>query len=61
MLDRVGSLLRKERLSRNPEAQALEDVVCIVFLAYQLADFGRQHERAKVIEILRKTWRKMSP
>jgi hypothetical protein len=33
MLDRVGSLLRKERLCRNPEAQAQEDVVCIVFLA----------------------------
>src|SRR5689334_6093651 len=29
---RVGSLIRKERLKQDAEAQALEDVICLVFL-----------------------------
>lgn len=56
----VQALLRKERLKRDPEAQALEDVVCLVFLAYYFEDFAAQHERGKIIDILRKTWAKMS-
>jgi hypothetical protein len=31
-----------------------------VFLENYLADFSRSHERAKVVDILRKTWNKMS-
>lgn len=57
---RVQSLLRKERLKRDPEVQALEDVICLVFLEHYLADFATQHDEAKIIDILRKTWRKMS-
>src|SRR3954471_24845662 len=29
---RVASLIRKERLKTDPEAQTLEDVICLVFL-----------------------------
>ena len=58
---RVRSLLRKERLKQDPEAQTLEDVICLVFLESYFADFARQHEEEKVLGILRKTWRKMSP
>lgn len=58
---RVQSLLRKERLKRDPEVQCLEDVVCLVFLENYLADFARQHDDAKLLNILRKTWNKMSP
>ena len=61
MIARVGALLRKEGLRRDPEAQALEDVACLVFLAHYFADFAAQHPEDKVIDILRKTWRKMSP
>ncbi len=57
----VESLIRKHRLKRDPEAQALEDVVCVVFLEDYFADFAVKHEDAKVIDILRKTWPKMSP
>lgn len=57
---RVGSLLRKERLKRDPESQALEDVICLVFLRHYLAEFTQAHEEEKVIDILAKTWRKMS-
>lgn len=58
---RVESLILKRRLKDEPEAQALEDVVCVVFLKDYLADFTGQHDDAKVIDILRKTWAKMSP
>ena len=57
----VQSLLRKERLKRNADAQCLEDVACLVFLENYLADFAPQHDEQKVLAILRKTWNKMSP
>ena len=57
---RVQALLRKERLKQDPEAQALEDVACLVFLAHYFAPFAGKHNRDKVCEIIRKTWRKMS-
>lgn len=57
---RVGSLIRKEHLKTDPEAQALEDVVCLVFLEHYFADFSRKHEAEKLVTILRKTWTKMS-
>lgn len=57
---RVQSLIKKERLKRDPEAQCLEDVVCLVFLENYFADFAAKHDEEKLIDILRKTWRKMS-
>lgn len=58
---RVQSLIRKERLKADPEAQALEDAACLVFLEGAFATFAIQHDRAKIVDILKKTWRKMSP
>jgi hypothetical protein len=60
-IDRVRSLLRKERLKTDPDAQSLEDVACMVFLENYFADFAPKHEPEKVIGILKKTWSKMSP
>jgi hypothetical protein len=57
---RVGALVRKEHLRRDPEAQMLEDVVCIVFLTHYLADFMGTTEDAKLARILAQTWNKMS-
>lgn len=58
---RVGELLRKENLKTDPEMQTLEDVACLVFLENFYTDFSRKHDDDKVIDILRKTWKKMSP
>ena len=41
--------------------QCLEDVICLVFLESYLADFSSQHDDNKVIDIIQKTWKKMSP
>ena len=60
MVGRVQSLLRKERLKEDAEAQTLEDVICLVFLENYFADFAREHDEQKLIGILRKTWKKMS-
>lgn len=60
-VDRVQALLSKSNLKRDPEVQTLEDVACLVFLEHYLEEFARKHEQSKLINILRKTWRKMSP
>jgi hypothetical protein len=61
IVGRVRSLLRKEKLKADPETQALEDVACLVFLENYFADFAPKHDEEKVIGILRRTWKKMSP
>jgi hypothetical protein len=60
-INRAQSLVRKERLKADPESQLLEDVACLVFLENYFAEFSRQHDEAKLIDIVRKTWKKMSP
>ncbi len=57
---RVRSLLKKERIKSDPDAQALEDTICLCFLENYFAEFAPRHEEEKVIAILRKTWGKMS-
>ena len=58
---RVQSLIKKERIKHDPEAQLLEDTACLVFLESEFAAFAPKHEEAKLVDILRKTWPKMSP
>lgn len=58
---RTGKLLRKEGLKQDEEVQALEDVVCLVFLQFEAPDFIAKHDDAKVRDILAKTAKKMSP
>ncbi|MDH5558131.1 MAG: DUF4202 domain-containing protein [Alphaproteobacteria bacterium] len=60
-IGRVQSLLKKERLKHDPETQTLEDVVCLVFLENWFADFAKQHDPDKIVDIVAKTWKKMSP
>lgn len=62
--ERVGVLVAKAAPKGDAEAQALEDAACLTFLATELGDFASQHPdytREKFIDIIRKTWRKMSP
>lgn len=57
---RVKDLLLKRSLKRDDEVQALEDVICLVFLEFYLEDFASKHDDAKLIDIIQKTWNKMS-
>jgi hypothetical protein len=60
-INKVKSLLLKKELSTNEDTQVLEDVVCLVFIEHYLEDFAAQHDDDKVVEILRKTIKKISP
>ena len=63
-IERVKSVVAKKMLRADPEAQLLEDVVALVFLENYLGEFAAKHgeyEEAKFIDILGKTWKKMSP
>jgi hypothetical protein len=58
---RVQELVRKRGLGRDPEVQALEDALCLIFLETQLAELARRLDAEKLLEVLRRTLRKMSP
>ncbi|KAL8997518.1 MAG: hypothetical protein Q9169_003213 [Polycauliona sp. 2 TL-2023] len=57
---RVAALIKKENLKQDAETQVLEDVACLVFLDDQFEEFEKGHDEAKIINILKKTWGKMS-
>ncbi len=59
-VDAVCFLLEKKQLKRNVDTQTLEDVICLVFLEYYFEAFAHKHPKEKTVEILEKTWRKMS-
>lgn len=59
-IDRVCSLITKKLIKKNEESQILEDTVCLVFLDYYFEEFAEKHDDEKVIDILQKTWKKMS-
>jgi hypothetical protein len=63
MTGRVRSLIRKEGLKVDPEAQALEDVVALVFFESYLDEFVDRHgdyDETKFSDILSRTAKKMS-
>jgi len=57
---RVAALVSKSAPRGDAEAQALEDAACLVFLEHEAAEFAGEHPRDKTIDVLRKTWGKMS-
>ena len=61
---RVGALIRKERLKKDPQSQALENVAALVFLEHYFDDFlakYQSYDDEKIVDILGKTLCKMSP
>ncbi|TLX78306.1 DUF4202 domain-containing protein [Labilibacter sediminis] len=62
-IERVKIMIEKKDLKNNPKSQLLEDVVCLVFLNYDLADFIEKHAKdvQKLKRIIKSTWLKMSP
>ncbi len=60
----AATWVSKSGLRTNPGTQALEDAAVLVFLESEIQAFAAQHAeypREKFVDILRKTWRKMSP
>jgi Domain of unknown function (DUF4202) len=57
---RVQAIVRKQGLGTDPEVQAFEDALCLVFLETQLEAFAAAQPGEKAGAVLRKTLRKMS-
>jgi hypothetical protein len=61
MILRVQALNLKKNFPADPEAQTLEDALCLTFLQWEYAGFAGRFAPEKVVHILRRTWGKMSP
>lgn len=61
--DEIGAVeqIILKRVGASPDAQTMEDALCLVFLESQFEELREKTPDDKMIEILRKTWRKMSP
>ena len=63
MIDQVKAAVGKRGLKVNPDTQMMEDVTDLVFIEYYMLGFAGQHaeySEEKWLDIIRKTWRKMS-
>jgi hypothetical protein len=59
-VERVRELVRKRGLGRDPEAQTLEDALCLVFIETQLLELAERVDHDKMVDVLVKSMRKMS-
>jgi hypothetical protein len=58
---KVRNLIVRKEKAADAEGQVLEDAACLVFLEHEFAEFAGKTDDAKTVDILRKTWHKMSP
>lgn len=56
---RAKTIVLKQR-SQNPDAQTMEDALCLVFLETEFESLHSKVLDDKMVDILRKTWAKMS-
>ena len=64
MTERVMNIVSKKGLKVNSETQLMEDVADLVFIEHYMMEFATKHpeyDEDKWIQIIRKTWQKMSP
>ncbi|MBS0563054.1 MAG: DUF4202 domain-containing protein [Proteobacteria bacterium] len=57
---RVGAMIRKEGIKRDPEVQMLEDAICFTFLRWYFHPFAEGRDPAQLLKIVEQTARKMS-
>ncbi len=60
-IEQVKRIIRKRGLKKESQSQVIEDIACLVFLESYFADFATEYDEAKIISIVQKTWKKMSP
>lgn len=63
VIERVRQAVGKRALKVNPDTQLLEDVTDLVFIEHYMLAFAGKHpeyDEAKWLDIIRKTWKKMS-
>jgi len=52
---------RKSNFPRDAESRVLEDALCLVFLEFQFAALADKMGEDKMINAVKKTWKKMTP
>ncbi len=57
---KTTELIRRKQVASDPEGQTLEDAACLTFLELDYDDLIAKTPDEKMIDILRKTWKKMS-
>jgi hypothetical protein len=60
LIAEVRAINLKQGLHANPDTQTMEDALCLSFLEFELDEFAGKHDDEKVIDIIQKTWGKMS-
>ncbi|MCW8918288.1 MAG: DUF4202 domain-containing protein [Gammaproteobacteria bacterium] len=63
IIERVKQAVGKRALKVNRDTQLLEDVAALTFIEHYMLDFAARHpeyDESKWIDIIRKTWKKMS-
>ncbi|KVW97050.1 DUF4202 domain-containing protein [Thiobacillus denitrificans] len=63
MIECVKKAVGKRGIKINPDTQMLEDVASLVFIEHYMLAFAQNkpdYDEAKWLEIIRKTWKKMS-
>lgn len=60
VIEAVRLINLKQGIKSNSETQLMEDALCLAFLEHEFAEFATKYDDAKVIDIVQKTWRKMS-
>lgn len=53
-VEAAGRMLRKQGIKRDAEVQALEDVICFVFLKWYFQPFAAKHSAEKIRASLKK-------
>ena len=62
-IERVKLAVSKKSLRSNPDTQLLEDISALVFIEHYMLAFAEKHPEYtedKWLDIIRKTWKKMS-
>lgn len=59
-IERVRNINQKKSPKLDADVQTMEDALCLAFLEHEIDEFATKHPDDKIVDILRKTWRKMS-
>lgn len=59
-IERVQAIVQKKQLKVDPEVQALEDALCLVFVETQFGELADQLGDDHMVEVVAKTLRKMT-
>ncbi len=59
-IEPVRQIILKKNFQGNPDAQTIEDALCLVFLETQFDELRQKTPDPKMIGIIQKTWKKMS-